>query len=58
MKRIVEYKKEGKKRTMQKKIYKIELTGTSSMQIEQAQTTFMSAVFKKAEESGIVGARD
>ena len=40
---------------MKERTYKIKLTETSSMQIEQAQTKFMSAVFDKAEESGIVG---
>ena len=40
---------------MKERVYEIKLTETRSMQIEQAQTTFMSAVFKKAEESGILG---
>ena len=40
---------------MEEIVYEIKLTETSSMQIEQAQTKFMSAVFKLAKESGIVG---
>ena len=40
---------------MKERTYEIKLTETSSMHIEQVQTTFMSAVFKLAEESGIVG---
>ena len=40
---------------MKERTYEIKLEETRSIQIEQAQTAFMSAVFKKAEESGIPG---
>ena len=40
---------------MKERTYEIKLAEPISMPVEQAQTTFMSAVFKLAEESGIVG---
>lgn len=40
---------------MKERVYEIKLTETSSIPDENAQTTFMSAVFEKAKESGILG---
>lgn len=40
---------------MEEITYKIRLTKTSSIQIEEQQTDFMSKVFALAAESGIVG---
>ena len=40
---------------MEKWIYEIRLACPLPMRIARMQTTFTSAVFKKAEESGILG---
>lgn len=40
---------------MQKRIYEVILTESSSIQIEQQQGEFMSKVFELAHDSGIIG---
>lgn len=37
------------------RVYKIRLTATDSMQIEQMQTRFMGSVFSIAQKFGLIG---
>lgn len=40
---------------MKERIYEVKLTESTSIQIEQQQSIFMSKVFDLAKESGLIG---